>query len=196
MSRIQNEPFLKNSNDEKRYHFRQMSFNRRTPAKTLLLILLIPIASSCEKEGGSQPDPPGTITQNMAEDYEYPVGISLAGVYSWHACTLSWTTPSTIWVDGYRNMYTDDVSINPSSVAICSLGKVNGLGAITSIPESGFSPESFTAPSTSRWSTTGRRASNISTNWSLSTSRPSGALRGRIPRPIRTSFPTSASCSR
>lgn len=36
--------------------------------KTLLLILLIPIASSCEKEGGSQPDPPGTITQNMAED--------------------------------------------------------------------------------------------------------------------------------
>ena len=77
--------------------------------KTLLLILLIPIASSCEKEGGSQPDPPGTITQNMAEDYEYPVGISLAGVYSWHACTLSWTTPSTIWVDGYRNMYTDDV---------------------------------------------------------------------------------------
>ena len=106
--------------------------------KTLLLILLIPIASSCEKEGGSQPDPPGTITQNMAEDYEYPVGISLAGVYSWHACTLSWTTPSTIWVDGYRNMYTDDVSINPSSVAICSLGKVNGLGAITSIPESGY----------------------------------------------------------
>ncbi len=111
--------------------------------KTLLLILLIPIASSCEKEGGSQPDPPGTITQNMAEDYEYPVGISLAGVYSWHACTLSWTTPSTIWVDGYRNMYTDDVSINPSSVAICSLGKVNGLGAITSIPESGFTPMSY-----------------------------------------------------
>ena len=120
-----------------------MSFNRRTPAKTLWLILLIPIASSCEKEGGSQPDPPGTITQNMAEDYEYPVGISLAGVYSWHACTLSWTTPSTIWVDGYRNMYTDDVSINPSSVAICSLGKVNGLGAITSIPESGFTPMSY-----------------------------------------------------
>lgn len=113
--------------------------------KTLLLILLIPIASSCEKEGGSQPDPPGTITQNMAEDYEYPVGISLAGVYSWHACTLSWTTPSTIWVDGYRNMYTDDVSINPSSVAICSLGKVNGLGAITSIPESGFTPMSYRA---------------------------------------------------
>ena len=111
--------------------------------KTLLLILLIPIASSCEKEGGSQPDPPGTITQNMAEDYEYPVGISLAGVYSWHACTLSWTTPSTIWVDGYRNMYTDGVSINPSDVAICSLGKVKGLGAITSIPESGFTPMSY-----------------------------------------------------
>ena len=42
----------------------------------------------------------------------------------------------------------------------------------------------------------GAEGLNISTNWSLSTSRPSGALRGRIPRPIRTSFPTSASCSR
>lgn len=50
-----------------------MSFNRRTPAKTLLLILLIPIASSCEKEGGSQPDPPGTITQNLEVGCGYVV---------------------------------------------------------------------------------------------------------------------------
>ena len=42
----------------------------------------------------------------------------------------------------------------------------------------------------------GRRVSGTSTNWSSSTSRPSGARRGRTPRPIRTSFPTSASCSK
>lgn len=113
--------------------------------KLLFLVLSATIAVSCEKENESQPDPPGTITQNLAEDYEYPVGISLAEIFSWYACSLSWTAPSTIWVEGYRNMYTDEVSIDPSSVAICSLGKVNGLGAITSIPESGFTPMSYRA---------------------------------------------------
>lgn len=110
--------------------------------KILFPALLATIAVSCEKEDKSQSDPPGTMTQNLVEDYEYPVGISLAEIFSWYACSLSWTAPSTIWVEGYRNMYTDEVSIDPSSVAICSLGKVNGLGAIASIPESGFTPMS------------------------------------------------------
>ncbi|MDR2651694.1 MAG: hypothetical protein LBC68_05210 [Prevotellaceae bacterium] len=104
--------------------------------KTAFMAILMIAAIACSKDDDSVPDPEGTLTANISNDSElsvyYPNG-SIAG-------GILWTSPNNFWLLGY-NIWSLDHHAN---VSICDLGKMSGLGNITSIPSSGF-----TAPSSS-----------------------------------------------
>ena len=79
-------------------------------------------------------DPVGTITANIAIGAEIKLRMDNTD------CTVSWTKPDNIWIRGdvywYDNHYPYGKYVY--FISICSVGKINGLGAITKIQTSGY----------------------------------------------------------
>jgi len=79
-------------------------------------------------------DPVGTITANIAIGAEIQLQIDKS------VCVVSWTKPDNVWIRGnyyyYDNHY--PYGIYHYFISICSVGKINGLGAITKIQTSGY----------------------------------------------------------
>lgn len=95
------------------------------------------LATGCDYENSTNnpdqpvPDPEGTITVNIADDFYN--GIIIFDHNGNDACRIFWTTPDNFVVtSSYYSYY------SYSSVSICNLGAMHGLGNITSIPSSGY----------------------------------------------------------
>jgi hypothetical protein len=85
-------------------------------------------AFSCSKDDDSStvPDPDGTLSANITES----TSASLNGMF------VAWYPPNNFWLhtsDSGPDFYT--------MFSMCDMGKVNGLGAITTIPTTGYTNE-------------------------------------------------------
>jgi hypothetical protein len=103
--------------------------------KKLFLMMIAAAAiifAGCSKDDdpnnsdNTVPDPAGTLSANITES----TSASLDGMY------VAWYPPNNLWLHtsyGGPNFYTN--------FSICDMGKVNGLGAITTIPTIGYTEE-------------------------------------------------------
>jgi hypothetical protein len=106
-------------------------------AKALMMMVLMLGMIACSKDDdpnnpnvpdNSVPDPPGTITANIAENASIEIR---SGGYGMGY--IRWDTPDNFYLDYYSYSY-----YSYYYVSICNLGAMKGLGNITSIPSTGF----------------------------------------------------------
>ena len=118
--------------------------------RILIVVVAATCLSSCEEEK-VLPDPHGTIELNIGDIQEQFMirDTDRMGERYWlhHTYSVSWTPPSNIQVKREAKgcypewCYTDEPWMGFGTFdidAICSVGKVAGLGNITKIPDSGY----------------------------------------------------------
>ena len=95
----------------------------------LALSLLLTFGCSKNDPAASVADPDGTMTTNISDGTSVDIGSG----------TLGWTEPNNFTIaGGYTNNSIGTTS--ETQVSICDAGKMKGLGNVTIIPKTGFSP--------------------------------------------------------
>jgi hypothetical protein len=103
-------------------------------ASMLLIAAFAAVAVSCSKDddpdnpSNAVPDPMGTITANITDNEVTRINIVVNNTSYGH---IRWYSPDNFYL--YGGYYYDG-----SSISICNLGAMQGLGNITAIPSSGF----------------------------------------------------------
>jgi hypothetical protein len=85
------------------------------------------------------PDPEGTVTANISSSTR--IDISDKNIYAYGIIgSIEWTEPDNFDLNDDRYHY----YYYASSVSICDMGQMRGLGNITNIPQTGYSSPQYT----------------------------------------------------